>query len=282
MDVINVGLYGGKGIFGGRETPLEASVISCDKYKECSFFESGNCLNVRAPFKGGCKHGKVQTVKGYTSRAKKYGEFRRKWAGHDQYNELRSPTTKLGVIDGEVIFPYPYIRLKQNEYGDWVTTSMSFGSNVVYIDLEDFTPDLIRTICTCKPQAMMGGEITEYQKKTVPLILSHIKEVLPKKYDEFINEYPEYMGEEINYIGRKALLSTVKESLVHYKSSNYPKFNEEWNWDGEYLTYVSGYVSTFNVTKDYDVVEITIKPKENATIIISSNEQVKGNTVFLD
>ena len=70
-EVINVGLYGGKSIFGGKETPLEASIISCDKHEKCSFYENGTCLKVRSFGSNGCKFGNVNTVRGYTSRAKK-------------------------------------------------------------------------------------------------------------------------------------------------------------------------------------------------------------------
>lgn len=45
MDKINVNLYGGKSIFGGRETPLEAEMTYCDKYKNCSFYKQGKCFS---------------------------------------------------------------------------------------------------------------------------------------------------------------------------------------------------------------------------------------------
>ena len=34
MEQISVTLYGGKGLFGGKETPLEAELIFCDRAKE--------------------------------------------------------------------------------------------------------------------------------------------------------------------------------------------------------------------------------------------------------
>ncbi len=44
-EVIHVGLYGGKGLFGGKETALEASIVQCDKFDKCSFFL--RLINVR-------------------------------------------------------------------------------------------------------------------------------------------------------------------------------------------------------------------------------------------
>ena len=37
MKKINVDLYGGKGLFGGRETPLEAEEIFCDRFEQCTY-----------------------------------------------------------------------------------------------------------------------------------------------------------------------------------------------------------------------------------------------------
>ena len=88
---INVALYGGKGIFGGRETPLEADIIHCDKSDVCSFYKQQKCLNLRSPLSPYCKFGKRQTVKGYTSRAKKYYTFREKYTKDEVYSKLKYP-----------------------------------------------------------------------------------------------------------------------------------------------------------------------------------------------
>lgn len=276
-------LYGGKSIFGGRETPLEASVISCDKHSKCSYYKNGQCLLVRQFGSKGCKFGSVNTIRGYTSRAKKYSEFKRKWEEHEKYGKLSHPPTKLGVIDGYVLFPYPFVRIvKSEESNKWDVTDPSFISQTAYIPIDEFNSDLIYRICSYKPQAVMGGTIQKYQKETVPLFLSHLKELLPDKHEAFINAYPEFKQKEINYIGRKALLKTIAPSTVHYKSVRYPNLNESWEWDGEYLRYKEGYVGNFSITKDYEIVEIVIKPTDNSTIVITSNEQVTENTVFVD
>lgn len=282
MEEINVWLYGGKSIFGGKETPLEASVILCDKHNECSYYKNGHCLLVRSFGSTGCKFGRVNNIRGYTSRAKKYSEFKRKWQDHEQYGKLSHPPTKLGVIGDYVVFPYPYVRINQTEAGKWVVEDPSFSSSIAYIPMEKFNSDLIYKICSYKPQAIFGGTIQSYQKETVPLFLAHLKEVLPEKYEAFVEAYPQFKKKEINYVGRQALLKTVAPSVVHYKSRQYPEFNECWIWDGEYLRYKEGYVRRFKVAKDYEVVEIVLKPTDKTTITIESNEQVTENTVFVD
>lgn len=281
MDVINVGLYGGKGIFSGKESPLEASVISCDKYMSCSYYKSGHCLKVRSIGGSTCQFGRVSTHKGYTSRARKYYEFERQWKAHEMYGKLTSPSRKLGLIDGFVVFPYPFIRFEID--GDRIKIGdPGFWDNTSFIPVELFTVELVQRICAFRPRAIMGGEIEDYQKEKVPLFLAHLKEVMPELYEELIAKDATH-EQKINYVGRKALLRTVRPSNVHYKSSpRYSDFNEEWIWDGEFLTFKGGHKPDFRVTKGYDISEIKIKPHENSTIIISDNDQVTGDTVFID
>lgn len=281
MKEISVHLYGGKGIFGGRETPLEAAVISCDKYEQCSYFQNNQCLKVRGFLSSSCKYGIVRNFKGYTSRAAKYHKFKERWQNHENYGKLSHPPKKLGLIADEIVFPYPYIRIAENENGDFELDNPSFGSKTTYIKKEKFTIDLIERICNFRPQAMMGGEIISYQTETVPLFLAHLKELLPEKYEKLRKENGE-LAKEINYVGRKALLKTINPSDVYYENRNYPNINEKWYWDGEVLTYSEGYLSSFSVTSDYTIAEIKIIPTDKSTITISSNEQVSDETIFVD
>ncbi|AKA44366.1 hypothetical protein [Paenibacillus polymyxa] len=87
---------------------------------------------------------------------------------------------------------------------------------------------------------------------------------------------------KIDYVGRTALLRTINPSLVHYESNNNPELNEEWLWDGEYLTFKAGHIHKFYITSNYTVEELKIKPSDKSTIKISSNDQVTSQTVFID
>lgn len=280
-EMIDVNLYGGKGLFGGKETPLEASKIYCDKHEKCSYYQNNQCLCVRSFSAGGCQFGHAVTERGYTSRARKYYEFKSKWEKHEKYRKLTAPPKKLGVIDGFVVLPYPYINLKKEE-DEWsVQGPMLFGSDRSYIPLDEFTADLIARICGYRPQALMGGEIRDYQKEVVPLFLAHLSEVLPDKYQEYIAAHPQ-AEQKINYVGRKALLMTIAPSNVEYKSDRYPQFNETWEWDGKRLVYQKGYVHEFHITKGYEIAQIVIVPSDESIVTITDNGQVTPQTVFVD
>lgn len=280
-NVINVGLYGGKGIFSKKETPLEASVVTCDMCHGCSYYKDKTCLNIRSISAIGCQFGQVKTVKGYTSKSKNYINFRKKWEEHEAYNQLSTPATKkLGLIGNTVVFPYSYITIIEEDGKIKLNSPVFMGKKLFYIPLEKFTPELIFRICSFKPSALMGGVISAYQEEVVPSFIAHLNELLPNLYREFITQYPEY-DKEISHIGREALLSTIMPSIVHYKSSSNSNIDETWKWDGEFLHFVEGHVSSFFIDRKAEVVNIKIKPSEKATIIISDNAQVNTNTVFL-
>lgn len=280
-EIININLYGGKGIFGGKEDPLVAHIIHCDKYKQCSYFKENQCLRVKSFLSLVCKYGYSENIRGYTSRAKKYHEFKNKYKTHEKYSQLKYPPQKLGLIGDEIVFPYPHIRIIQSENGDIKLSDPDFGSSLAFIKKENFTVELIKRICGFRPHAMMGGVITNYQKKIVPLFLSHLKEVWFDKYEELCEENSELI-KEVSYVGRKALLKTINPSDVYYKSSSYPQFNAKWYWDGESLNYSSGYVSSFNIIKDYEVATIKIIPSDKSVVTITDDKQVSDNTKFLD
>lgn len=276
--VINVGLYGGKSIFTNQETPLRAEIIYCDKFNNCSYYKNCQCLNVTAPFSNRCKYGRISVIYGYTSRAKKYHEFKSKYKRHEQYDKLDHPPRKLGLIGDEVVFPYPHISIDKELN---INNDSGFVNTIAFIPCERFSVDFIKKICSFRPRSLLGNEIRDYQMNIVPLFLAHLKELLPEKYTEVKEKYPDLI-QEITYVGRTALLKTINPSYVHYRSHNYPQFNEEWYWDGEFLIFKNGYVKSFSVTKDYEIVEIKIKPSEKSTIRISNNDQVSDNTVFVD
>lgn len=269
-------LYGG----GGGNSVLEASVLSCDRAETCSFFKNDTCLNIRRFGGTGCKFGEVRNVRGYTQRAQKYMTFKKKWQDHDKYGKLSLAKNKLGLIGDVIVFPYPYVNIEEYD-GKLVLRNPGFSNGKQFISKEEFTLEFIKEICEFKPQAMMGGTIAAYEKEVIPLFLAHLKEVIPTLYEEFSNKYTEY-SEKVNYVGREALLHTLNPSTVYYTSRRYPKFNEEWEWDGEYLTYKNGYVRSFNIAKEYEEIEIRLKPTTDTVIKITEETQVNENTKYVD
>lgn len=274
---INVDLFGGKGLLGGREKPLEAEIIKCSVYNECALYKEGKCLSVYKYGSGTrCKHSTVTRKKGYTKRAKKYLEFKEKWEGHENYNKLGSVNDVMAVIKGEVFLNLTYLNLVKED-GEYIFKREAYGGRPLYIPLEEFTVELVERIAKYRPQAVMGGTIDEYEEESLHLFFHELKEKLPEIYEEYVKRKGKL---EINYVGRKAYLKTLNPSEIEYRTRMYPNLNSDWYWDGEYLNYVEGYVSKFNVINDYEEVTIRIKPKDTTVVEVTSNEQVNENTKF--
>lgn len=86
MNLIDVYLTGGKSIFGGKESPLEAHEIYCDNCDNCSLYKNKQCLNHCTPFAlPHCKLGSVINTRWALSNNLKYdNEFLDSWK--DKYN----------------------------------------------------------------------------------------------------------------------------------------------------------------------------------------------------
>ena len=147
MKKINVGLYGGKGILGGKETPLTAKIIYCDKCESCDLYKENKCLNVTAPFSASCKYGKVESIKGYTSRAMKYHEFREKYKTDEYYSKLNYPNDFSFVEIGDYyVVNIAYTRIRWDEgkgpyryIAGWDIDVPFMGTSVSFIPKDDFT-----------------------------------------------------------------------------------------------------------------------------------------------
>lgn len=245
---ISVNLYGGKGVFGGRETPLEAVSIFCDMSDRCSYYKTGKCLRHRAFLAPEyCKYGIAQTERGYTSRAAKYYDWKRRITSDPEYGKLNYPNTPVAVI-GDYLYlrtDYADVREHKDDKCSYIRHATvegydigdpGFGSCYVFIPLERATNPLLHAIFSYVPYSMMRDIITDYQNKKVPEMLQELHKVAPEIYDRFVSEYPEYRFEP-NYVGKMAYVDSLKPGTV-FEVKNRGK----WLFDGEYVT-VTGKVN---------------------------------------
>lgn len=178
MDKINVNLYGGKSIFGGRETPLEAEMTYCDKYKNCSFYKQGKCFSA-GRWQQNCKFGKKVRQKGYTSRALKYNDFRDKYRKDECYNKLDEPNNTIGKIEDTFVINVRY--LHEKEGGGYEIETNIFSHPLIYINENDFKNELISLICDekhifCKYNYYNEKDIVKHSKQLIDLI--EVKDVI--------------------------------------------------------------------------------------------------------
>lgn len=271
MNKINVNLYGGKSIFGGRETPLNADITYCDKYKQCSFYKKGKCFST-GRIGPDCKFGNKQNIQGYTRRAIKYGEFKRKYEEDECYGKLKEPNNKIGKIGDTFVINMEY--LHEKEGGGYEIETHWLSSPLIYIPEKEFSNNLISLICDGKPRTIFDDVvIKDYQEKAVPRFLYELKTEFSDIYNRFINEYPEYKDKEMNFVGRYAYINTLKNG-AELKDCH----NNIWKIENDEIVCYKW--KTWLPFGKETPTETRIKITDDMKYKITDNSQVGENTKF--
>jgi hypothetical protein len=247
----------------------EMQQISCSNNGNCDLFKNNQCCFVNTFLKARCPYGSYRREEGFTKRANGFYKWvsDRKEKYKDSLDKLTSASNKMAVIGDYIYFPYPH-------FDNYVNPLEIARKGIVPKD--NFTPEFIVTVLQYKPKALFGGEITDFQKKYVPLIATHLKEVFPDIFNEVVKIYPEINNLISNYsnVGRNAKLHSLRKDIVIQKDK------ESWVWDGEYL--ISRDLHILFSIVEYSEIECKIKPKENVVVKITSDDQVDDNTEYVD
>jgi hypothetical protein len=259
-----------------KEVKARCELTFCDNSEKCPLLKKGKCVQYIGIFGGvRCPHGTNKIEYGFTKRASHF----RSWMKdkEKQYESVLEKVDckyayeKLVDLGDYVYLPYPHITNYVN--------SLPFVVNGNFCKKEDFTPSVMLSIIGFRPLALMGGVITGFQEKEAPRFVDHLMTEMPEKYAELIKEYPEiqtkFSKEKMNYVKRKAILSTVKIGS-EFKDHN----GNMLVWDGEYFV-CDDWKSLFLPFR-CKAASIKTKPEENETIEILSNDQVDENTKFAD
>ena len=283
MEKINVNLYGGKGLFGGRETPLEADEIYCDRACRCSFFGKGTCLRCRSLFAPSCKYGRNVVTKGYTSRAAKYYPFKKKYENDPVYEKLRYPDRRVGIIGDEIFMKLTFVSVRERtdkddpwrkSYGKYIVDTTIFGCGTVFIPKKDLTNDLLFAVVTGKPRSLIGEVIKDYSEKVVPEILQEMRDICPDIYERFTGEFPEFIFAP-NYIGKKVYVKSLRPGTFFQAK------NTRWVYDGEFVVaqaFDLSFLSPWFPETRYG--EAKIKATDDMVIEVQDNAIVTADTVF--
>jgi len=280
MNKINVDLYGGKPIFGGKESPLESDEIYCDCADKCSFYADNKCLRCRSFLAPTCKFGRNSVSKGYTSRAAKYYDFKQKYQKDEYYNKLHYPSELAAVINDFLYLNLQFTRVcKRTEKSEawekdingYLIEDGGFGSKSVFIPLSDITNELLFAIFSYKPCAMMGGVIQDYQSKVVPDVLMSLKKCAPKIYNDFISEYPQY-DLKPNYVGKYVYIKTMVDGSVLTDCHG----NNFTLKDGKLI----GEKIKLGFTPFDGVMDCVVEVADSKTYKVDNNSQCDENTRF--
>lgn len=281
MGKICVGLYGGKSIFKGKEIPLQGDTIYCECPDKCSLYKEGKCLCIRR-LGIKCPNGTVTTEKGYTSRAKKYGAFRQKYISDETYARLKKPLyNRFAVVGDNYWFSTGYVRARKAKEDDSPREVVSgyvlwsnIGTSEFCIPIVDMNIQLLNAILSYSPRNIFGESLEKYYLEYVADILKEMQEIVPERYQELTEKYPEYKSEKYipNYVGKYAYIRTLRDGCTVCDSYG----NVGILKDGKiYCDNFKGIVPFGG-----ESASVVIKLRENSTIKITDNSQVCERTIF--
>lgn len=252
-----------KSFFGDKIGHAARFKITCSNPDACEIYTKCNSCILTGGLSS-CKFGKKTSIEGPTKRARTFykwiadqtkenEEFIGKLKSLDAYN-------RIFLINGEYRLPYSHMS-NSIFLSDYPLES-------VWVKEADMTKELLKKICSATPRGL-AGVINTYQTQEVPKFIDDLRMHYPHLF-ELLSEEQKQRATKINYIGRKADITTCMPSTFIIS-------DKVWNWDGEKLT---GKTMLFQPI-DGDCT-ITIVPPKNTKVIITDNSQVSNTTIFLD
>lgn len=246
----------------GMSKHCELFVLYCQNPDACDLYVKENtCLNCGI---SGCKFGRKSRTQGPTSAARSFYDTMAKWRKDyaDYFNKLKSLTAynRAFRTNGHFYLPYSFMS-GNSEYGYPIDTQ--------WVSEGDLTTEKLARICSARPRAIFGGELTSYQKEEVPKFIADLSMFYPEIFVLLPDNQKARLA-DMDYRKRKADITTCAPGKYVF-SERY------WDWDGEHL--IGRYMLFQPVSGD---IEIRIKPKAGEAVTITDNAQVTSTTRFLD
>lgn len=249
--------------------------IHC-KLAQCPLLDAGQCV-FRMVFGPPCPYGNLTQETGPTKRARKFHH----WVSERRDKQrsvgtLNAPPNRLAFIGDYVFLPYAHMTMCKSVP---FLEHSSFLSGNPFLPRESWTLAAVEALIDFRPQAMMGGEITSYQREQVPLFVQHIRELDPEMWRQLAASRP-HLDTAPNFVGRKALLRTLNAPIdIPAKNAKYPV---HWRWDGKRLltTDTSAYDKTWGgiALESFELCGVP----EDASVVVADNSWVNESTVFVD
>lgn len=225
---------------------------------ECPLLAKGECLHI-SQFES-CMYGGGVTEESKTPRAKSYkpwiAEREKRIEDFKKEGKVlpRNATNSLEFIGDYVWLPYAHTSMCEKV--PFVRHSLFMVSGVPFLKREDFTIENIETLVLFRPHAIFGGEITDYQKKSVPMFLRALRTKVPDTYRELVEKHPEF-------VDRIPILSSITVPMHCIDAGVVEGYlvrgkYTPLEWDGEYLT-VEGDFSVIGL--DYASGDVVCKVK---------------------
>ena len=263
-------------IFKGMKShKAEIQVITCCNSENCDLYKRGQCTYRRTLSWQKCPYGKYIREEGFTNKASKFRDWiNKKRQQYEGVPSLKEHNDFMAVVGEYILLPYAFMDMCESV--PFLAHGGGFRSGNAFLKIEDFTVENILKLVNFDPHALFGGSISDYQKKSVPLFIKHLSEIMPDLYEKVWNlsDKVKEIAKSMTNVGRKAKLRSINPNIGVLRDIH----NGEWVWDGEWLISKNTTPSFMLVRK---VDEVRIHPVGNPEITITDDGQVNSDTEFL-
>lgn len=254
----------------GKSDREEVKIYVCNNSENCDAYKRNKCVMLNGLFFHICPYGEMKREEGYTKAARRCGELIRK--RKDEYEDIAYSKSVLKFVCyiGDYVFlPLPHLI----NYANSIRDRSFFKGDGDIIRKEDFTPEFIVELLKFKPRALMGGEITSYQKVEIPKFCSQLKRYMPDMFEKVKKIYPEIENriKDIDYRDKYAKVVTLLPGKVKLST----KIVE---WDGSAIRAKGDQLTFWGLSKE----TVIITPDESTYVQIVDNATVTDDTEFKD
>jgi hypothetical protein len=254
-------------------TQAEVNYITCHNFQNCGLNKRGECSLIGIKCTP-CSYGKRHRKYGPTKRSRNFTN----WilSQQEEYKDvprLDSVRDVMAIVGDYVFLPYNLMNIEKAVEG---SREVDVFSKSIMVPIAEFTPSIVVALTQYTPRSLLGGIITSYQEEVVPKFCRHLQETMPSLFDQAVTLCPNIVDKADKYtkVGRKVKLF----STVPNKGKFTDIHGDLWTWDGEYLTSHTQRPA-FGLAKK--VSEVRVKPSEDVDVVVTCDEQVNANTIFV-
>lgn len=254
----------------GKSDRERVTLYTCSNSENCDACKRNKCVMLNGLYSHSCPYGQIKREEGYTKAARRCGELVRKRKDEYKDVEFAKGDLKFVCYIGDYVYlPLPHLI----NYSNSIRDKSFFKGDGDIIKKGDFTPEFIVELLKYRPRALMGGEITSYQKKEVPKFCTQLKRYMSNMFEAVKNIYPEIEEriEDIDYRDKYAKIITLLPGKVKLST-------DIVEWDGSVIRAEGSQISFWHLTKE----PVVITPDESTYVQIVDNATVTDDTEFRD
>jgi hypothetical protein len=250
----------------------QATTLKCFCDKECPLLKRNECL-CHTLF-GSCPYGSKSIEVGPTSKAKSHYEWmnKQKELRKDKLNP-NSSYCKIYVEIGDYVY-LPYAHMTMCETVPFLAHSVFMISGIPFIKSPDFRIDNIVKLIRFRPFSLFGGEITDYQNKSVKCFLFHLKYKNPELFNEICKIEP--TAEAKTHFAFKLPILVNLEYVPADGQYSDMKLDKDWDvqwWNGTTLKVTNKEMPLLFFHGKNSVLQYEPDPK-HTKLIVSTEEDV--------